>query len=273
MCANQKTPAGTQAKAFKSETFKGQEVSYLFWAPPGYDSTDRKKRYPVALFLHGGGGNYTHIPETFLPQAEQAIKDDKLSPFIAIAVNGLASSFYTDSKDGKTPVESVIIKDLLADVDAEYPTNGVRLLEGFSMGGRGATYFAFKYPNKFQGVADFSGAIHGWEFFGTFTAVASLYADQKSFEESWPFNLASRNAETIRNNMKAGVFICVGDADTGRGNTYQWNVKLKDKLDELKIAPVLNVVKGVRHSYQLLAKDETVTKKHLEYYAKVFRLP
>src|SRR5262249_11664568 len=109
------TPAGTVLKTFKSATLGGQEVSYLFWAPPGYEENP-SKRFPVAYFLHGGGGNYTHIPEAFLPKAAQAVRDGTLPPFIGIAVNGLPSSFYVDSVDGKTPVESILMKDLLPHV-------------------------------------------------------------------------------------------------------------------------------------------------------------
>ncbi len=265
------TPAGTQFKTFKSATLGGQDVSYLFWAPPGYDVTNTVNRYPVAYFLHGGGGNYTHIPEAFLPQAAQAIKAGELPPFLGIVVNGLPSSFYVDSQDGRTPVESIVIKDLLPHVDATYPTNGVRLVEGFSMGGRGACYFAFKYPDRFQGIVNFSGAIHDWTFFKNMKAVADLLPSPDSFENAWPFTLARKNADAIRASMKAGVFIAVGDADTGRGNTFAWNTKLHQTLDELKIPNELCVVKGVKHSYQLLAADPAVAKRHLAYYVTVFR--
>src|SRR5262249_54780144 len=215
-------------------------------------------------------GHYAHITEAFFPEAERAIREGRVSPFLGIVVNGLASSFYVDSKDGKTPVESLIMKDLLPHVDASYPTDGVRLVEGFSMGGRGATYLAFKYPEQFRGVADFAGAIHDWDFFGQLRTVAKLFADSRSFDEAWPFTLARKNAAGIRSNLKAGVYIAVGDADTGRGNTYDWNVKLHQTLDELKVPNELHVVKDVRHSYKLLVGDQAVAGSHLEYYAKVF---
>jgi enterochelin esterase-like enzyme len=268
---NPQTPAGTQAKSFASATLKGQEVSYLFWPPPGYDPQDQTKRYPVAFFLHGGGGNYAHIPEAFLPQAVAAIEAGKLPPFIGIVVNGLPSSFYVDSLDGRTPVESVIVNDLLPHVDATYRTSGVRLIEGFSMGGRGATYLAFKYPEKFRGVVDFAGAIHDWSFFSRLQAVAHLFRDEQAFVAAWPFTLVRGNAGKIKSNFPAGVLMVVGDRDTGRGNTYQWNVKLHETLDELKIPNELCIVKEVRHSYQLLAADEAVKTQHLKYYAAVFQ--
>lgn len=247
-----------------------KDVSYLLWTPPGYDAADASRKYPVAYFLHGGGGNYSHIPEAFLPQAERAIQSGELRPFLAIVVNGLPSSFYVDSHDGKTPVESIVIKDLLPHVDATYRTNGVRLIEGFSMGGRGAAYFAFKYPDKFHGLADFAGAIHGWEFFSRMATVSSLFADERSFDEAWVFTLAKKNVDAIRNHFPAGVFIAVGSADTGRGNTHDWNKKLSQTLTELRIPNELHVVRDVRHSYQLLAADPTVTKHHIAYYARVF---
>jgi endo-1,4-beta-xylanase len=267
---NPQTPVGTQFKTFKSAILHGGEVSYLFWAPPGYDEQDQTRRYPVAFFLHGGGGNYTHIPEAFLPQAADAIRSGTLPPFLGIAVNGLPSSFYVDSRDDRMPVESIFIRDLLPHVDATYRTNGVRLIEGFSMGGRGATYLAFKYPEKFRGMVDFAGAIHDWSFFGKMQVVAQLFDDEKAFAEAWPFNLVRQNAATVQASFPAGVLLVVGDQDTGRGNTYQWNVKLHETLDELKIANELCVVKGVRHSYQLLAADPEVAKQHLKYYAAVF---
>jgi endo-1,4-beta-xylanase len=267
---NPRTPAGTQFKTFKSAALGGQEVSYLFWAPPGYDQQDQSKRYPVAYFLHGGGGNYTHIPEAFLPQAAKAIEAGKLPPFIGIVVNGLPSSFYVDSRDGRTPVESILINDLMPHVDATYRTSGVRLVEGFSMGGRGAAYLAFKYPDRFRGVADFAGAIHDWNFFSRMQVVAQLFDDEKAFEGAWPFQLARKNAAAVQASFPAGVLIVVGDEDTGRGNTYEWNVKLHETLDELHIKNELCVVKGVRHSYQLLAADPETLRRHLAYYTAVF---
>ena len=263
-------PANCQHKTFTSATLGGREVSYLLWTPPGYAEREPETRYPVAYFLHGGGGNYSHIPEAFLPQAEIAIRDGRVPPFLAIAVNGLPSSFYVDSRDGREPVETILMEELLPHVDATYPTNGARLIEGFSMGGRGATYLAFKYPDKFRGVADFAGAIHDWGFFSRMRVVADRFEGESDFQAAWPFNLAKANADKLRSSLPAGVLIVVGDRDTGRGNTYEWNLKLRDTLNELMVANELLVVHGVRHSYALLAQDERVADRHLAYYAAVF---
>jgi hypothetical protein len=71
--------------------------------------------------------------------------------------------------------------------------------------------------------------------------------------------------------QEVSYLIVVGDQDTGRGNTYEWNVKLRETLDGLGIQNELCVVPGVRHSYQLLAADERASQKHLAYYAAVFQ--
>lgn len=265
------TPAGTQFKTFYSGAIRA-EVSYLLWLPPGYnDRGNERKTYPVVYFLHGGGGNYQHIPEFFLPQAEEAIKAGALPPFLGIVVNGLPSSFYVDAPG--TPVETVIMRDLVPHVDVSYRSNGRRLIEGFSMGGRGCTYLGFKYPETFHGVADFSGAIHDWSFFRTMNVVAGRFNGEEAFNEAWVFNVAKQNAAKIREHMPAGVLIVVGDADTGRGNTCEWNRKLHAHLDELKIPNELVVVPGVKHSYELLAREGTVRQAHLKYYAAVFNAP
>jgi hypothetical protein len=101
--------------------------------------------------------------------------------------------------------------------------------------------------------------------------VAQLFDDEKAFNAAWPFNLVRQNATAIKTNFPAGVLLVVGDQDTGRGNTYEWNVKLHKTLDELQIPNDLCVVQGVRHSYQLLAADPEVARRHLAYYAAVFR--
>ena len=84
---------------------------------------------------------------------------------IAVFVNGLAgNTMYCDTPDGKYPVESVIMKDLIPHVDATYRTVASRegrAVEGFSMGGFGAAHFGFKYPEVFGVVSIEAPALLG----------------------------------------------------------------------------------------------------------------
>lgn len=266
---NPKEPAGCKFKTFHSETIK-QDVSYLIWLPPGYNPEDAQTRYPVVYFLHGGGGNYEHIPAAFLPQATAAINDRRLPSFIGVVVNGLGGSLYIDSADGATPVESIIITELIPHIDATCRTDPQRRgLEGFSMGGYGVTHLAFKYPEKFIGVADFAGAVQGWEFFGRMKNINPVWGSEKRFLAEWPMTLARKNADAIRKNIRQ-VFIAVGDRDTGRGSTLDSNTKLHQLLDELKIPNQFTIVPGVKHSYQNLCEYPAVAEKHIRFYSDLF---
>jgi S-formylglutathione hydrolase FrmB len=264
-----KEVAGCAFKTFESATIK-QKVSYLVWLPPGYDPKATQTRYPVIYFLHGGGGNYRNIPEAFIPQIAAAIKEGRMPPVIGVVVNGLGRSLYIDSADGETPVESIIIKELIPHIDATYLTDPKRrAIEGFSMGGYGATHLAFKYPDLFIGLADFAGAVQGWEFFGRVANLSKPWGGEERFLAEWPMTLARKNTEAIRKNLPQ-VFLAVGNLDTGRGSTLGSTTKLHQLLDELKIPNQLIVVPGVKHSYENLCKHASVTEKHIKYYAEVF---
>ena len=62
-----------------------------------------------------------------------------------------------------------------------------------------------------------------------------------------------RNADKICASFPAGVLIVVGDQDTSRGSTRDWNVKLHEMLKELQIKSDLCVVKDVRQ-FELAAE-------------------
>ncbi|NUO17622.1 MAG: acylglycerol kinase family protein, partial [Planctomycetaceae bacterium] len=51
-------------------------------------------------------------------------------------VNGMRDSFYVDAADGYTPVESVIVKELVPHIDKTlrtFPEREARMIEGFSI--------------------------------------------------------------------------------------------------------------------------------------------
>src|ERR1035438_5393497 len=86
----------------------------------------------------------------------------KIPEMIVVLVNGMKDSFYNDSPDGKWPVDSVIIKELIPHVDQTYRTiagREGRAVEGFSMGGYGTAHLGFKHPDVFSVVSIRSGAL------------------------------------------------------------------------------------------------------------------
>jgi endo-1,4-beta-xylanase len=156
----------TYYKTFSSRTVGG-DVSYLIYLPPGYEKA-QEKHYPVTYWLHGRGGAQTGIP-ALVERLTKAIEAGKTPPMIVVFVNGLPQGGYMDSADGKQPVESYIIRDLIPHIDQTYRTiasSEGRLVEGFSMGGSGAARFGVKYPELFGTIGIFAGALHDADSIG-----------------------------------------------------------------------------------------------------------
>jgi endo-1,4-beta-xylanase len=235
-------------------------VSYLIYLPPDYDR-DTTQRYPVVYWLHGGGGNIEK-GGAFVELVDGVVRAGKVPAMIVVLVNGL-KSMYVDSVDGKQPVESVIIKDLIPHVDETYRTISTREgrgIEGFSMGGYGAAHLGFKYPELFGVVSNLSGALVDWDFFskldqrskgtdrpGGKNTVQQIFGTRENFDENHPSTLAKKNADAIRG--RTFVRIVVGEADR---RSFQANKDLHVLLDRLQIHHEFVPVPEVRHNYQTL---------------------
>ncbi|MCX7825719.1 MAG: alpha/beta hydrolase-fold protein, partial [Verrucomicrobiae bacterium] len=170
---------------------------------------------------------------------------------IVVFVNGMVKSFYCDSSDGKCPVESVIIKDLIPHVDATYrtiPKREGRIIEGYSMGGYGAGHLGFKYPELFGTVVINAGALldpnltnvpKDGPMFGVFGN------DRARRIAEHPRELARKNAEKLRG--KTRIRIGCGSLD----NLLPRNEDLHKVLAELGIAHDYEVVPDVAHDSPL----------------------
>jgi endo-1,4-beta-xylanase len=245
-------PAGTEYRSFFSQTIRG-EVSYLIYLPPGYkEETDR--RYPVVYWLHGGGGNQ-RTGDNFIECLDAAIRSGAAPAMIAVLVNGVGSSLFCDSLDGKKPVETVVVKELIPHIDATcrtYGTRRMRAVEGFSMGGFGALHLGFKYPELFGTVTALAHAPirpdSGWPKVDRVWKTGPLAGNLEYFRENDPFQLLEKNAESIRRDVR--VRLSVGDSDNP--NTVARTRELHEKMTALSIPCELIVVPGVKHSYMNL---------------------
>ena len=92
----------------------GTDVSYHLYTPLEYDQFP-DRRFPVLYWLHGTEGGINHIR----PVARLfhfGIRDHGLPPLLVVFVNGLSKRLWTDSKDGRAPIESVFIRDLIPQI-------------------------------------------------------------------------------------------------------------------------------------------------------------
>ena len=93
---------------------------------------------------------------------DKGVKAGPLPETIVVLPQALPVGWYVNSKDGKRPVEDVIIKDLIPHIDATYRTinrREARGIEGMSMGGYGALHLGLKYPDLFGAISSVAPSI------------------------------------------------------------------------------------------------------------------
>lgn len=232
-------------KTFHSAAVKG-EVSYVIYLPEVYQH-EASRRFPVVYWLHGKGAGQQGLPG-FAQSFNEAIAARKCPPMIVVYPNGLPLGGYTDSPDGKRPVESMIIRDLIPHIDTTYRTlakRESRMIEGFSMGGSGAAKLGFKHPELFGSISIFAGALHTADTLSArnSTMLQDVYGGRERFNaESNPWLLAERNADQVRRHTL--VRITVGTRDP----TRSMNVAFHEVLDRLKIPHDFRQIEGAPHA-------------------------
>ncbi|MCM8536822.1 MAG: esterase family protein [Lentisphaeraceae bacterium] len=219
-----KLPNGVQHLTFFSKAAK-QDVGYSIYLPPSYKSNS-EKRYPVIYNLHGNGGN--ELRGTFIAELlEKGIKAKKWPEMIMVFPNGGHSTFYKDSYDGKFPIETMFIKELIPHIDKTYRTIAARkgrCIEGFSMGGRGSTRLAMKYPEMFCSLFCQAGNVpktadsfnpgepdkHPNSYLGP---------NKQNYIDNDPYLLLKKNINQIKGKMR--ILIACGTKDFGHLNTVR----------------------------------------------------
>jgi len=241
-------------KAFDSKT-AGEKVSYLIYLPPDYE-TAKDKRYPVVYWLHGIGGSQEGVP-AMAARLTNAIAENKAPPMLVVYVNGMIRSGYVDSADGKIPVETVSIKELIPHIDATYRTIAKRegrMVEGFSMGGGGAAKWGLKHPEVFGSISIIDGAMFAPDATGKGNEKVKPVdeADRVRLAKSDPWKLAENNAAKLKDRTK--VRIVTGTAGLSGGNK-----RFHEHLEQFGIANELTMLPDVPHSpnpfYDALAEQ------------------
>ncbi len=227
------------------------KVSYFIYTPEAYDK-EPVHRFPVLYWLQGG--TMQGVP--FLVQHfDAAIKANKIPPMLIVFANGKFMSMWVNSKDGKTPMESVVIKDLVPHIDATYRTmtsRQARAVEGFSAGGYGAGRLGFKYSEIFGAVSMLSaGPLQqelkvGQSPRATRHEVENLMTrtygnDQEYFKAQSPWATVEQYATKIRSSLL--IRQVVGEQD----EVYENNRKFDAHLTKLHIPHEFIVVPGVGH--------------------------
>lgn len=228
-----------QYRIFQS-TAAGAVVSYHVYVPATYDRQPNA-RFPVLYWLHGTGGGVRGIAP-ISRYFDDAIRAGKIAPMLVVFANGLPEGMWCDSADGKTPVETVFIHELIPHVDANFRTRAQRegrLLEGFSMGGYGAARLGLRYHDLFAAVSMLAAGPLDPDFMGPRATsnpaersriLRNVYAgsaagDLGNFRAQSPWVIAEQLSERARASVKLRVMI--GDGDFTLEANRQFSVHLR----------------------------------------------
>jgi enterochelin esterase-like enzyme len=241
-------PAGTTYHLFETASRgKGTKGSYLIYLPPSYEK-ETARRYPVIYWLHGGFGNARQGAWT-VEHLDRGIRSGLVPETITVLAQALPVGWYVNSKDGKRPVEDVVIKDLIPHIDATYRTlarRESRGIEGMSMGGYGALHLGMKHPNLFGAISAVAPAIlrdlsdePKERTFDTF------FDDEAYYDANGPWALARENAAALRRGCL--IRLLAGDQDDRLRSAI---TSFAELLTQLGIAHQFSEVMGVGHVYE-----------------------
>jgi enterochelin esterase-like enzyme len=241
-------PPGTTYHLFETASRgRGTRGSYLIYLPPSYEK-ETARRYPVIYWLHGGFGN-ARQGAWAVEHLDRGIRAGLVPEAIIVLPHALPVGWYVNSKDGKRPIEDVLIKDLIPHVDATYRTlarRESRGIEGMSMGGYGALHLGMKHPTLFGALSSVAPSIlqdlkdepkeRTFDTFGD---------DEAYYDANGPWTLARENALALRRGC--AIRLLGGDQDARLRPTL---VAFHELLAQLGIPHQFSEVKGAGHVYE-----------------------
>lgn len=217
-------PTGVSHHVYRSKAL-GKDVGYTIYLPPSYHRSPGR-RYPVVYNLHGAGGSEMRtFEEARLLEAQ--IQSGRIPEMILAMPNGGKNTFYKDSRDGKWPAETMTIREFVPLIDEQYrtiPTRAGRAVEGFSMGGRGSTRLAMKYPGLFCSLFNQAGNVmHTADDYDPSKPdeYPNFYLgpDKKDYIANDSFLLLEKNLAEIKDRMRIQVWC--GTKDDGHIHTVR----------------------------------------------------
>jgi enterochelin esterase-like enzyme len=263
-------PTGVTHHTFRSRALN-QPVGYCIYLPPGYES-DQTRRYPVIYNLHGAGGTELHGFGD-AQALHEGITAGRWPAMILVLPNGGFRTMYQDSADGKYPAQTLIIRELIPHIDATYRTiadRKGRAVEGFSMGGRGATSLAMKFPELFCSLHNKSGNVaHVADLFDAPKTDGYphtyLGSDRARYVDNDSFLLLKKNLAAIKGGLR--IMLSCGTLDDGHLRTVR---EFHEALLAAGVDHTYLEVEGVAHEHgKILSRYRPIW---YDYHAESFRL-
>jgi S-formylglutathione hydrolase FrmB len=142
----------------------GRDIKYDIILPSNY-TTETEKSYPVLYLLHGmGDDNTSWRTKGSAKELVQHAINNKIIPEIIVVMPDALVTFYVNNYQQTLKYETYFEEEFIPYIENHYrikTTKSTRFIAGLSMGGYGASYHAFKYPEKFAYCYSMSGAVEG----------------------------------------------------------------------------------------------------------------
>jgi predicted peptidase len=137
----------TSVKSQEIKKMYTQKINYLLYLPENYNK-DTTVKWPVILFLHGGGERGTNLNKVMTTGPLRYAATGKKLAFIILSPQ-IRPEKYWDSE---------VVVRLLNEIIKSYRTDTTRIyLTGLSIGGLGTWETAVNYPDRFAAIAPVSG--------------------------------------------------------------------------------------------------------------------
>lgn len=220
--------SNTQESSGNGFSIKTLEIANPDWQPRAVryseylpDELDQSQPAPLIINLHGGGGSEKDL-KGFTKTIKEFTATGEIPPAVW-SMPGAGRSFYMDYQDRSAHWESIIIEEYLPHLLETHniDTNRIYLM-GISMGGMGGLRLAFKYPEKFAGVAVLEPAIEASLRWKDISPLDSFYredqyeekfgnpVDADYWEANHPSAIASDNPERLKG---MAIYFECGDQD------------------------------------------------------------
>lgn len=167
LSAEEKTYLESYCSVFDPNDNKERYYNVLL--PLSYDESE--KDYPVIYFLHGYDNNFTEwLSSGSIKEIVDYYISDGTLPECIIVMPDAGNSYYVDGYDKGNDYETFFINYFIPEIESKYriiSEQSQRFIVGNSMGGYGAAYYCFKYPDLFDYFYSMTGSMEGRDHVAT----------------------------------------------------------------------------------------------------------
>lgn len=153
-----------QTNVFNENLFvnaRNEKMRYLLFVPKGYD---KQKKYPLVLWLHGGGSRGDDLKLLLRYGDEHGLgyfarlDNQSKYPSIIVAPQCAQNRLWADPDSKQPTTEMRLVLEILEKVQADHSIDSRRLyVTGMSLGGYGTWDIIGRYPEMFAAAVPICG--------------------------------------------------------------------------------------------------------------------